>query len=83
MTNQYDCARRVYELGFALDDLTLYLDTHPGCTAGLALFQTLQSQYEAAVETYEAEIAPLRRSSGDSADFWQWAESPAPWEVCD
>lgn len=81
--SQSDCARRVFELGFALDDLVLYLDTHPDCAAGLAMFQTLQSQYEAAVEIYEAEVAPLRRRSGATEDFWQWAESPAPWEVCD
>ena len=78
-----ECARRVFELGFALDDLVLYLDTHPDCAAGLEMFQTLLRQYEAAVAAYEAEIAPLRRSSGERNDFWQWAESPAPWEVCD
>ena len=83
MNHQQDCICRVYELGFALDDLALYLDTHPNCTAGLNMFQTLKSQYEAAVEVYETEVGPLRRNCSATADCWIWADSPAPWEVCD
>ena len=77
-----DLACRVYELGFALDDLVLDLDTHPDCTAGLSLFRTLQEQYEAAVAVYEAEIAPLRPGSCAQGNQWLWADSPTPWEVC-
>ena len=81
--NRCECIRRVYELGFSLDDLVLYLDTHPDCQQGLALFETLQEQYAAAVEWYEAEVGPLTPAAGDTAEFWIWADSPAPWEVCD
>ena len=78
-----ECVCQVYQLGFALDDLALYLDTHPDCQAGLQMFASLQEQYQVAVAAYEAEIGPLRRSSGICNDEWQWADSPAPWEVCD
>ena len=81
--HQRECACMVHQLGFALDDLALYLDTHPDCQAGLQMFESLQEQYQAAVVAYEAEIGPLRRSSGICNDYWQWADSPAPWEVCD
>ncbi len=81
--NRCECIRRVYELGFALDDLVLYLDTHPDCQQGLALFETLQEQYAAAVEWYEAEVGPLTPVGCSATDFWVWAESPAAWEVCD
>ena len=81
--NRCECIRRVYELGFALDDLVLYLDTHPGCQQGLALFASLQEQYAAAVAWYEAEVGPLTPAAGAAADCWIWADSPAVWEVCD
>ncbi len=81
--NRCECIRRVYELGFALDDLVLYLDTHPDCQQGLALFDALQEQYAAAVEWYEAEVGPLTPAGCSAADFWVWADSPAAWEVCD
>ena len=81
--NRCECIRRVYELGFALDDLVLYLDTHPDCQQGLALFASLQEQYAAAAEWYEAEVGPLTPAGCSATGFWTWAESPAVWEVCD
>ena len=37
----YPLARQVYETGFAIDDILLYLDTHPEDTQAMAYYQRL------------------------------------------
>lgn len=81
MTEREQALNRVQALGFALNDLDLYLDTHPGCASGLALYQSLHVQYLAAAAAYEAAFGPLTLWSAARGDRWLWAETPMPWEV--
>lgn len=73
----------VNESAFVLQELALYLDTHPGCGAGLARFQQARQAYCQAVEAYTAQYGPLRFEQSESCGNWQWVEAPWPWEMED
>ena len=43
----------VYETGFALDEATLYLDTHPNCSMAMQYFQNARRMNRQAMKAYE------------------------------
>jgi spore coat protein JB len=72
----------VQELGFALVDMNLYLDTHPADANALAVFNDLATRYEAAHSNYEAQYGPLINfGTSGPVSSWIWAEEPWPWQV--
>ena len=78
-----EALQAVNETGFVLQELVLYLDTHPGCPAGLARYQQARHAYHQAVEQYAAQYSPLQIDQADSCSCWQWVEAPWPWEMED
>lgn len=80
---KYELLQAVNESAFVLQELALYLDTHPCCSAGLAKFQQARQAYSQAVEAYESQCGPLRFEKSDGCDCWQWVEAPWPWELED
>lgn len=84
-------ARELDELGavsFAINDLTLYLDTHPQCTKGLKLYRELLQKRLELLADHAAKYYPLTQLSavtGAAATesenaAYGWAEGPLPWE---
>lgn len=75
---------RISQISFALNDLTLYLDTHPNCENGLSLFQKLMEERLQLLATYAKDYNPLTQASmvTGHCNFEQygWGEGPAPWE---
>ncbi len=72
----------VQELGFALVEMNLYLDTHPGDANALAAYNDLATRYATARSNYEAQFGPLIDfgTSGPTSS-WTWADEPWPWQV--
>lgn len=74
---------RVYEAGFAMDDVILYLDTHPCDRDALSYYGYVSELYKKAVEAYEAQCGPLMATDVRAEDYWTWVNDPWPWEgVC-
>ncbi|MBR1599937.1 MAG: spore coat protein CotJB [Lachnospiraceae bacterium] len=75
---------RLTAVSFAINDLTLYLDTHPNCENGLKLFYQLLDERMKLLAEYAGEFYPLTQTSmitgGCSKDMYGWSEGPAPWE---
>ncbi|MDO5155183.1 MAG: spore coat protein CotJB [Eubacteriales bacterium] len=75
---------KITEVSFALNDLTLYLDTHPTCESGLTLFHTLMEERLTLLADYAKNYYPLTQASmitGDcNPNHYGWGEGPAPWE---
>lgn len=71
--------KKVYETGFALDDIILYLDTHPTDMEAMNYYRFVRQANEEAIKSYEQMFGPLKADSvmGDS---WNWLDSPWPWE---
>ncbi len=84
----YDCdsntrealLRKIDQMGFAVDDTQLYLDTHTCDTAALAYFNQVSEMYRNAVATYEAQFGPLMAYRSNDTAYWSWIEDPWPWE---
>ena len=74
----------ITEVSFYLDDLRLFLDTHPCDRDALAMYDEFQKKRESFVKEYEEMYGPLRwYGCNDSCDVWKWTQYPWPWEgVC-
>lgn len=79
--------KKMNELGavsFAINDLTLYLDTHPTCQQGLTLFKELVAKRLELLAGYAREYNPLTISSimtgTPETNEYGWGEGPIPWE---
>ena len=72
--------RQIMELDFAVNELTLYLDTHPNDTRALRRHGELAKKSREAKARYEERYGPLTPSAPVSGDTWSWIESPWPWE---
>mgnify|MGYP002557935434 CR=1 FL=1 len=58
--NERSCIlNRVQQAGFAVDEVVLYLDTHPCDSKALAFYQKARDEQKRAVCEYNAKIGPL------------------------
>ncbi|MEH2932078.1 spore coat protein CotJB [Clostridiaceae bacterium] len=71
--------QKVYETGFALDEIALYLDTHPMDTQAMAYYQYAKKANQEAVAAYEKVYGPLLINQVNSGS-WTWTVNPWPWE---
>ena len=72
----------VNAISLALNDSTLYLDTHPGDADALAYFKECSKLRNEAMAEYAQYYGPLTidtvKASG--ADYWNWIDEPWPWQ---
>ncbi|MCI8566535.1 MAG: spore coat protein CotJB [Lachnospiraceae bacterium] len=78
MRNDY--LHQVDMAGFVLDDILLYLDTHPCDADALEYYQRAKERYEEAVKAYTAQVGPLFMPLVPCAGTFSWVEDPWPWE---
>lgn len=76
---------RINEVSFAIDDLQLFLDTHPCDQRALDDTHMLVEERKKLLETYAKNFGPLTiDSTADSgSDSWTWATQPWPWEIAE
>lgn len=72
--------RKVYEASFAVDDVILYLDTHPDDQDALNYYQYVSELRKQAMDAYEAQCGPLMIDEVQSDNYWTWVNNPWPWE---
>ena len=66
-------------LGFGLQELALYLDTHRDDHEALEVYRALQKMYKQGRTAYEKECGPLNHMSQTEGGY-QWLDDPWPWE---
>ena len=75
---------KISAVSFAINDLTLYLDTHPDCPDGTPLFYQLSKERMDLLAEYADKYNPLTQLSMVTASLdnskYAWAEGPMPWE---
>ena len=73
----------INEISFALDDLLLYLDTHPYDCNALQYVNQFIRQRNTAVDIYSRRFAPLTIDHAEVAQdgAWNWILQPWPWEI--
>ena len=84
--NAVDChmlLMQIYKAGFAMDDVVLYLDTHPCDQDALNYYYYVVNMLNQAKQTYEQYCGPLMADEVMDEKYWTWVCNPWPWEgVC-
>lgn len=68
-------------LGFAINELGLYLDTHRDDKEALALYANYVNLAQEGRRRYEAVYGPLQQSAVTEAGGYTWLNDPWPWDV--
>ena len=71
----------INQVSFAVDDVKLFLDTHPENQDALDFFKKYQEKRKEALKEYAEAYGPLTIDtvSGD-CDHWNWINEPWPWQ---
>jgi len=71
--------REVQRQAFAVQELKLFLDTHPDCTEAMTALSAACEKLGAARAAYN-ELAPLAPCAAAGNPGWTWGCMPWPWE---
>lgn len=82
--NREEMMSQLAAVSFALNDLTLYLDTHPDCPKGTELFYKLLEERLSLLSEFAGKFYPLTQISMITGHYdkeeYGWSEGPMPWE---
>ena len=70
----------VQVLAFAVQELALYLDTHPEDMEALELYRQYQQLYRKSAQEYAQNNRPLNHAAPAQGDAYTWLDDPWPWE---
>lgn len=70
----------IYEKGFALDEIILYLDTHPNDDKALECYHQLVKECCELKKMYTVHYGPLFANDVLDDNFFTWINKPMPWE---
>ena len=70
----------VQNIAFAIQELALYLDTHPDDGEALEMYRDFQRQYHDAGIKYAQTIGPLNHQQPIKDKKYTWLCDPWPWE---
>ncbi len=71
----------ISQLSFALDEIRLFLDTHPDNADALELYGKYGSKRREAVETYTNKYGPIDSYNVNTMNGWSWIDEPMPWKM--
>ena len=67
-------------LGFAIQELALYLDTHRDDREALQVYQDYQKMYNHCRNEYLKKRGPMNHTQETSSGQYEWLNDPWPWE---
>lgn len=70
--------KKIMEYKFAIIELSLYLDTHPGDAKALCMHNDYTRKYKELTDKYQKVYGPL--TIDYPCNKWRWLEMPWPWE---
>ena len=80
MTDREMMLKKIGTLKFAVTDIDLFLDTHPGDTDMLKAREEYTAQLKPLVESFEEKHGPLTKCDGGT-NTWNWVKDPWPWDM--
>lgn len=72
--------KEIARVSFTMDELRLFLDTHPHCREALSAFRELRQQREKLLERYETNYGPMEAYRAGGTEKWNWVQQAWPWE---
>jgi len=67
-------------LAFAINELSLYLNTHGNDTEVIELMESYQDLYRKGAKEYQKKHGPLQQRNGAEDGKFLWSRGPWPWE---
>jgi spore coat protein JB len=80
MTEREILMKKLASYQFIIDDLQLYLDTHPNDKATIAKIDELSAKLAPITQAYEEKYGPLFADNNEK-NQWKWIKAPWPWET--
>ena len=86
MTNNTPCRHDLLQwinvVSFAVNDVQLFLDTHPEDQEALSFFSEYSRLRKEALDEYAKHYGPLTIDSANTKcqDTWAWINDPWPWQ---
>ena len=77
---QHEMLKYITRLSFAMDDVVLFLDTHPCSKEALETYNELREERSEAVDKYTCKFGPIQKYDVRTGCSWNWSEGPWPWE---
>lgn len=78
--NVMDLKREITAVHMMLEDLQLYLNTHPSDREALTIRNNYAKQYRILIDEYNKRDQMLNQDDSLSQYPWQWVNEPWPWE---
>lgn len=72
--------KEIARVSFTMDELRLFLDTHPCEKEALSAFCELRKKREMLLEKYESLYGPMEAYRAGGSEKWNWVAQPWPWE---
>lgn len=79
MTEREMLLKKIGTCKFAVTDIDLFLDTHPGDKATLQKRAEYLEQLKPLVKEFEERFGPLTKA--DDVNTWSWVKDPWPWDM--
>jgi len=71
--------RQLNEASFAMDDVLLFLDTHPDCAEAMQYYRNATSMRRSAIAAWQRQNGPLFVDEV-TGPTWDWVTEKWPWE---
>ncbi len=65
---------------FVLDDITLFLQSHPDDQTALSYYQKFRKLKQETENEYTEKFGPLTADNVEATDRFVWVDTPWPWE---
>lgn len=72
--------RKIMEADFALNEMILFLDTHPQDEEALNLYHKYADKSRELKTEYNKNFGPLTPAENLSQNNWEWVHGSWPWE---
>lgn len=70
----------INQISFMLDDITLFLNTHPSCRQAIETYNHYKLLRKEAINEYTELYGPISRYDVNADNYWDWVKQPWPWE---
>ena len=66
-------------ISFAIDDLRLFIDTHPNCEDAIECISELMTLRHMVLKQYTTKYGRIYSYMVDTDNGWDWTSAPLPW----
>lgn len=70
----------INQSSFMIDDIALYLNTHPECKEAIEAYKHYKHIRKEAIKDYTEMYGPISKYNVDVNNYWDWVNQPWPWE---